>query len=57
MTVSADHERFMAMAIEEAKFGAAAGEQPFGAVISVRQCQKQNCGTACPTAEGIPPSY
>ncbi len=33
MTVSADHERFMAMAIEEAKFGAAAGEQPFGAVI------------------------
>lgn len=33
MTVSADHERFMAMAIEEAKLGAAAGEQPFGAVI------------------------
>jgi tRNA(adenine34) deaminase len=28
-----DHNRFMAMAIEEAKLGAAAGEQPFGAVI------------------------
>jgi len=28
-----DHERFMAMAIEEAQAGAAAGEQPFGAVV------------------------
>ena len=28
-----DHERFMAMAIEEARAGAAAGEQPFGAVV------------------------
>jgi tRNA(adenine34) deaminase len=28
-----DHARFMAMAIEEAKLGAAAGEQPFGAVV------------------------
>jgi tRNA(adenine34) deaminase len=34
MTTPADHERFMAMAIEEAKLGAAAGEQPFGAVIA-----------------------
>lgn len=31
MTVN--HEKYMAMAIEEAKAGAAAGEQPFGAVI------------------------
>jgi tRNA(adenine34) deaminase len=29
-----EHERFMAMAIEEARAGAAAGEQPFGAVIA-----------------------
>jgi tRNA(adenine34) deaminase len=29
-----DHERFMAMAIEEAKAGAAQGEQPFGAVVA-----------------------
>jgi len=29
-----DHERFMAMAIEEARAGAAMGEQPFGAVIA-----------------------
>jgi tRNA(adenine34) deaminase len=28
-----DHEHFMAIAIEEAKLGAAAGEQPFGAVV------------------------
>lgn len=28
------HERFMAIAIEEAKAGAAAGEQPFGAVVA-----------------------
>jgi tRNA(adenine34) deaminase len=28
-----DHERFMAIAIEEAKAGAATGEQPFGAVV------------------------
>jgi tRNA(adenine34) deaminase len=28
-----DHTRFMTMAIEEAQLGAAAGEQPFGAVI------------------------
>lgn len=28
-----DHERFMAMAIEEARAGAAIGEQPFGAVV------------------------
>jgi tRNA(adenine34) deaminase len=28
------HERFMAMAIAEAKLGAAAGEQPFGAVVA-----------------------
>ena len=34
MTTPVDHERFMAMAIEEAKLGAAAGEQPFGAVIA-----------------------
>jgi tRNA(Arg) A34 adenosine deaminase TadA len=30
----ANHERFMAMAIAEAKLGAAAGEQPFGAVVA-----------------------
>ena len=29
-----DHERFMAMAIMEGKIGAAAGEQPFGAVVA-----------------------
>jgi tRNA(adenine34) deaminase len=34
MIVSSNHERFMAMAIEEAKLGAASGEQPFGAVIA-----------------------
>jgi tRNA(adenine34) deaminase len=34
MMVSSNHERFMAMAIEEAKLGAASGEQPFGAVIA-----------------------
>jgi len=28
-----NHERFMAIAIEEAKAGAAQGEQPFGAVV------------------------
>jgi tRNA(adenine34) deaminase len=28
-----DHEHFMAMAIEEARAGAAAGEQPFGALV------------------------
>ena len=33
-TVTAeDHETFMALAIEEAKAGAAMGEQPFGAVV------------------------
>jgi tRNA(adenine34) deaminase len=31
--MSTDHERFMAIAIEEAKAGAAMGEQPFGAVV------------------------
>lgn len=31
--MSTDHNIFMAMAIEEAKKGAAAGEQPFGAVV------------------------
>ena len=29
-----DHAHFMAIAIEEAKAGAAAGEQPFGAVVA-----------------------
>jgi tRNA(adenine34) deaminase len=29
-----DHDRFMAIAIEEANIGAAEGEQPFGAVIA-----------------------
>ncbi len=28
-----DHEQFMAVAIEEARLGAAAGEQPFGGVV------------------------
>ena len=28
-----DHNRFMAIAIEEAKAGGAQGEQPFGAVV------------------------
>src|SRR6267143_786855 len=28
-----DHARFMAIAVEEAMLGAAAGEQPFGAVV------------------------
>ena len=31
--MDADHNRFMAIAIEEAKAGAAQGEQPFGAVV------------------------
>jgi tRNA(adenine34) deaminase len=31
--VEPDHSRFMAIAIEEAKAGAAQGEQPFGAVV------------------------
>lgn len=31
--MASEHERFMATAIEEAKAGAAAGEQPFGAVV------------------------
>jgi tRNA(adenine34) deaminase len=31
--VEPDHNRFMAIAIEEAKAGAAQGEQPFGAVV------------------------
>lgn len=31
--MAADHNRFMAIAIEEAKAGAAQGEQPFGAVV------------------------
>jgi tRNA(adenine34) deaminase len=30
-----EHEKFMAIAIEEAKAGAAAGEQPFGAVVAL----------------------
>src|SRR5437867_12206610 len=33
LEMNTDHERFMAIAIEEAKLGAAAGEQPFGAVV------------------------
>lgn len=33
MTLELDHNRFMAIAIEEAKAGAAQGEQPFGAVV------------------------
>jgi len=31
--MASDHERFMAMAIAEAKAGGISGEQPFGAVI------------------------
>jgi tRNA(adenine34) deaminase len=31
--MTGQHEQFMAMAIEEAKAGAASGEQPFGAVV------------------------
>src|ERR1700744_2625520 len=33
MTLELDHNRFMAIAIEEAKAGGAQGEQPFGAVV------------------------
>ena len=33
MKLAADHNHFMAIAIEEAKAGAAQGEQPFGAVV------------------------
>ncbi len=33
--MSGEHERFMAMAIEEAKAGAAMGEQPFGSLVVV----------------------
>jgi tRNA(adenine34) deaminase len=32
--VEADHDRFMCIAIEEAKAGYAQGEQPFGAVVA-----------------------
>ena len=32
--MEADHNHFMAIAIEEAKAGAAQGEQPFGAVVA-----------------------
>ena len=32
--MTSDHARFMAIAIEEAKAGAAMGEQPFGAVVA-----------------------
>src|ERR1700684_3698484 len=34
MKLEADHNHFMAIAIEEAKAGAAQGEQPFGAVVA-----------------------
>src|ERR1700744_4724862 len=34
MMMETDHERLMAIAIEEAKAGAAQGEQPFGAVVA-----------------------
>jgi tRNA(adenine34) deaminase len=34
MKLEADHNRFMAIAIEEARAGAAQGEQPFGAVVA-----------------------
>jgi tRNA(adenine34) deaminase len=34
MKLEADHNRFMAIAIEEAKAGAAQREQPFGAVVA-----------------------
>lgn len=33
MKLAADHNHFMAIAIEEARAGAAQGEQPFGAVV------------------------
>jgi tRNA(adenine34) deaminase len=33
--MASEHEHFMAMAIEEAKAGAASGEQPFGAVVAL----------------------
>jgi tRNA(adenine34) deaminase len=33
---NSEHDKFMAMAIEEAKAGAASGEQPFGAVIACK---------------------
>ena len=32
--MNGDHELFMAIAIEEAKLGLSAGEQPFGAVVA-----------------------
>src|ERR1700730_7486659 len=34
MRSSPEHERFMTIAIEEARLGAAIGEQPFGAVVA-----------------------
>ncbi len=35
MSTEIDHGKYMAIAIEEAKMGAAEGEQPFGAVVVV----------------------
>jgi tRNA(adenine34) deaminase len=53
--MSSDHDRFMAIAIEEAKAGAAMGEQPFGAVIVengevVVQCRSLKVGESDTTA-------
>ena len=50
-----DHERFMAIAIEEAKAGAAMGEQPFGAVVVrdgevVVRCRSLKVSTSDTTA-------
>lgn len=50
-----DHERFMAIAIEEAEAGAAMGEQPFGAVVVrdgevVVRCRSLKVSTSDTTA-------
>ena len=35
MTTLQEHEKFMAIALEEARLGASEGEQPFGAVVTL----------------------
>jgi tRNA(adenine34) deaminase len=50
-----EHERFMAIAIEEAKLGVAMGEQPFGAVVAradevIARARSLKVGTSDATA-------
>jgi len=54
-----DHDKFMAIAIEEAKEGAAMGEQPFGAVVAIGgevvvRCRSLKVSTSDTTAHSEP---